>query len=285
MSRADQERQPEHGDSRRSQMRWEDAQRIHDAALRYLCLGWSVIPVRPRGKTPLVHWQEYQRRLPTDTEIEAWFRHWRFANVGIITGKISGLVVLDVDPRHGGDQSLAEWRQRYGDLPETVRATTGGGGRHVYFATPQRVLGNRAGVMPGIDLRAEGGLVVAPPSIHPSGRHYAWEVSHQPGEIALAPLPPWLLQILREGGEHSGHPLAYWRHLAESGVEEGRRNDTIASFAGHLLWHGVDPEVALPLLLAWNRTYCRPPLDDAEVTRVVRSIARLHERHEPRPGG
>lgn len=77
-------------------------------------------------------------------------------------------------------------------------------------------------------------------------------------------------------GPRVGRSLPEWRQLVREGVLEGERNSTIASLTGHLLWH-VDPEVALELMLAWNRMRCRPPLDDAEVAQVVASITRLHE--------
>ncbi|WP_246189466.1 primase alpha helix C-terminal domain-containing protein [Methylacidimicrobium cyclopophantes] len=84
------------------------------------------------------------------------------------------------------------------------------------------------------------------------------------------------------GWEAVGHPLAYWRRLVREGVQEGERNNTIASLTGHLLWHGVDPAVVLDLLLAWNATRCRPPLSEDEVARAVESIVRLHRRQEER---
>ena len=94
----------------------------------------------------------------------------------------------------------------------------------------------------------------------------------------MAVLPDWLRRMISKAEGPPGHPLAYWRDLVRHGVEEGQRNNTIASFAGHLLWHGVDRVIVLDLLLCWNRERCRPPLTDDEVTRTVESIARLHER-------
>ena len=123
-------------------------------------------------------------------------------------------------------------------------------------------------------------VVVAPPSIHPSGRPYAWEVSHHPDETPLALLPLWLRGPGVDGAERVGHPLVHWRHLVRDGVPEGERNNTIASLTGHLLWHGVDPEVVLELLVCWNRMRCRPPLPDEEVARTVESIRRTHQRHQ-----
>jgi hypothetical protein len=247
------------------------------AALTYLTRGWAAIPIEPGGKRPLVRWEPYQREPPSEPEIEHWFRQWPEANVGIVTGAVSGLVVLDVDPRHGGEESLRDLERRFGPLSETLEAQTGGGGRHLYFAHPGGELRNRVGLAPGLDLRGDGGLVVAPPSLHPSGRRYAW--TQDPDALPPAPLPPWLEALARDQTGRSGHPAQYWGALITEGVDEGRRNDTIASLTGHLLWHGVDPEVARELLRCWNQVRCRPPLDEAEVLRTVESITRTHFRH------
>lgn len=246
------------------------------AALAYLTRGWSVIPLRPGEKRPLVRWEQYQKRRPERDEVSRWFAAWPDANIGIVTGSVSRLVVLDVDPAHGGLESLAALERRHGPLPASVEARTGGGGRHVYFLHPGGVVRNRAGLAQGVDVRGDGGYVVAPPSVHPSGGAYVWPEGHAPGAIALAPLPGWLSELSLGG---AGRPLAQWRALVRGGVEEGRRNNTIASLTGHLLWHGVDPTVALELMLAWNRVRCRPPLDDDEVAQTVRSIVRLHQQH------
>jgi len=248
---------------------------VAEAARRYLARGWSVLPLRERDKRPLIHWENLQNERPSEDDIAEWFRRWPDANVGIVTGEISNLIVLDVDPKHGGDATLERLEHRFRPLSATAEAVTGGGGRHLYFAHPGWLTRNRAGLAQGIDLRGDGGYVVAPPSIHPSGRPYAWVPGHGPDEITLAPLPRWLIVPIR--GPRIGRSLSDWRRLVREGVAEGRRNSTIASLTGHLLWHGVDPDVTLELLLAWNRIRCRPPLDDAEVAQVVASITRLHE--------
>jgi hypothetical protein len=257
---------------------------IERAALDYAARGWSVIPMEPRGKRPVVAWQDYQRHAATAARVAAWFRRRPEANVGIVTGAVSGFVVLDVDPGHGGTGSLRELERAHGGLPPTVEALTGGGGRHLYFLHPGSILHNRAGLLPGIDVRGDGGCVVAPPSIHPSGTRYAWREGRGPDELPLAVIPSWLLSRLRADDPRAGHPREYWRELAERGVVAGQRNNTIASFTGHLLWHGVDPEVALDLLLAWNRVRCQPPLSDEEVAHTVQSITRLHARDDDAGG-
>lgn len=249
----------------------------HAAALAYAARGWSAIPIEPRGKRPLVPWLEFQQRTAAADEIDGWFRRWPDANVGLVTGRVSGLVVVDVDPRHGGEASLQRASEEHGPLPRTVEAETGGGGRHLYFVDPGELVHNRVGILPGIDLRADGGCVVAPPSRHPCGRRYRWVEGGGPDDLPLAPLPRWLLPALRGEGPR-GHPPGHWRELVRQEVAEGTRNNTLASLAGHLLWRGVDPQVALELLLAFNRARCRPPLPDDEVAQVVSSITRLHER-------
>ncbi|MBS1213170.1 MAG: Bifunctional primase/polymerase [Proteobacteria bacterium] len=250
------------------------------AALAYLSRGWSVLPFWARDKRPLVSWTEYQRRLPTEAEVRAWFAKTPDANVGVVTGTVSQLVVVDIDPAHGGAESLTEIEREHGPLPHTLEVITGGGGRHVYFAHPGGLVHNRVSLFPGIDVRGDGGCVVAPPSLHRSGQRYRWASGHEPESCRLAPMPSWLLQRATDRPERIGHPLAYWRRLVAEGISEGERNNTIASMTGHLLWHGVDPDVALELLLCWNRLRCRPPLSDEEVVRILDSITRLHQQHD-----
>jgi len=248
------------------------------AALDYLRRGWSVLPIEPRGKRPLLAWRPLQSSAAAPGTVREWFDRWPDANVGIVTGSVSGLVVLDVDIGHGGAASLAALEQEHGALPVTLEAVTGGGGRHLYFRHPGAPVMNRVGLRPGIDLRGDGGCVVAPPSVHPSGRRYAWANRRSPGEVAPAPLPRWLLGT--GDGPRKGHSAAHWRALVRAGVPEGQRNASLASLCGHLLARDVDPEVVLELLLAWNRVRCRPPLDDAEVARVVQSIEDIHLREQ-----
>jgi hypothetical protein len=248
------------------------------AALDYARLAWSVIPVAPRGKRPLIRWQAHQYRRADGAAISDWFRRWPDANVAVVTGLVSGLVVLDIDPQHGAEASLQRLQREHGPLPETVEAQTGGGGRHLYFAHPGDIVRNRVGIAPGIDLRGDGGYVVAPPSVHASGKPYRWVRS--PAVFGEAPMPGWLVHTAQDEPRRRGHSPDHWRRLLRNGVSKGERNNTIASLAGHLLWCGVDPEVATELLVTWNAVRCRPPLDADEVARTVASIARLHQRNE-----
>ena len=255
---------------------------IATAALNYRAAGWSVVPLRPRDKRPLIEWERFQHERASSANVTEWYRRWPDANVGVVTGEISNLVVLDIDPNHGGDASIGRLERQLAPLPVTVQATTGGGGRHLYFTHPGGLVRNRTGLAQGIDVRGDGGYIVGPPSVHPSGKHYAWVPGRSPAEITPAALPRWI--VVRAGGPYVRRGRDEWRRLVREGVPEGQRNSTIASLTGHLLWHGVDAEVALELLLAWNRLRCRPPLDDAEVAQVVANIVPLHEHESNGPG-
>ena len=255
---------------------------VNEAIDNYSGRRWSIIPIRAGDKRPLVRWEEFQHRRPRVEEVHAWFSEWPEAGIGIVTGVVSGLVVLDIDSRHGGDESLEHLEQQYDRLPATVECRSGGGGRHLYFAHPGGLVRNKVGLAPGVDLRGDGGYVVAPPSLHASGQRYAWVGNRAPDLTALAPLPDWVLRQAVEDPGRLGRPIAHWRRLVRDGVRQGERNNTIASLAGHLLRHGVDSTVVLEVLLCWNRVRCWPPLMDDEVGAVVESIRRVHARDDQR---
>jgi Bifunctional DNA primase/polymerase, N-terminal/Primase C terminal 1 (PriCT-1) len=256
---------------------------VSNAVQNYMRRGWSIIPIRPGDKRPLVRWDQFQRRRAGEADACDWFRTCPDAGIGIVTGAVSGLVVLDVDVRHGGDAALQRLEREHGRLPTTVECRTGGGGRHLYFAHPGGLVRNKVGLAAGIDLRADGGYVVAPPSLHASGLRYVWVDGRAPDDMAVTPLPDWLRRYAIDEPTRCGYPIAHWRRLVSEGVQVGERNNTLASLAGHLLRHRVDAVVVMELLLCWNRSRCRPPLADEEVAAVVTSISRLQARDEEAP--
>jgi hypothetical protein len=155
-------------------------------------------------------------RAATPSEIDAWWQRWPDANLGIVTGRISGVVVVDVDPRHGGEARLAAFEARHGGLPDTVTTATGGGGRHFYFSHPTHLVPSRP-LVPGIDLKAESGMVVAPPSRHASGGVYRWLPGHAPDQHELAALPEWLerLSVTLDDSTGAGRPHPISRTATE----------------------------------------------------------------------
>ena len=188
-------------------------------------------------------------------------------NVAIATGPASGIFVVDVDGLDA-EATLRRLEAEHGALPATVEVITARG-RHIYFKWPQEAVRNSAGKIGAhIDVRGDGGYVLCPPSIHPSGRRYSWSVD---SADRIAEAPGWLL-AKQNGVAVSTTPSPEWRTLIE-GVGEGARNCSLAKLAGHLLRHHVNAFVTLGLLQAWNATNCKPPLPTSEVEQIVNSIA------------
>jgi hypothetical protein len=219
-------------------------------ALYYASLGWRVIPIIPGEKSPAV--ADWPNVATTDADlIRQWFTAWPGHGVGVATGPGSGFWVLDVDPRSGGDDSLHDLTSQCGNIPQTVEAITGGGGRHILFRhptlEPNQRLANASGRLgPGLDVKAAGGQIVVAPTIHPSGVAYEWEASSMPGATPLADAPQWLLDMVIQTDEplpegQVDHALAVdltyaWDAYAKGAadVELNRRAVTLLTEAG---WH------------------------------------------------
>ena len=226
-------------------------------------LGFSVIPVNPRDKKPLIPWEEYQSRKATAEEITQWWQKWPNANIGIITGAVSGIIVLDVD----GEEGQRSIKDNKLSLPPAWAARTGGGGFHYFFKHPGNSVCNFVKRLPGIDLRGDGGYIVAPPSIHPSGNRYQWVIS--PKDEELAEPPDWLLELIQTTSTGRLEPEDWQRD-----IPEGQRNEELTRRAGSLLAKGIPAAEVLTMLLAWNEKHCKPPLPEKEVRTIVASIAK-----------
>ncbi|MCJ2044406.1 bifunctional DNA primase/polymerase [Methylobacterium sp. J-078] len=241
------------------------------------------------GKHPMAKLAPRGLNSATNEEkvVRRWFTVAPFANLGLATGST---IVLDVDPRHGGDDSLRALEAEHGPLPETCRSITGGGGEHIFFRPPAGVeirnsAGDNGGLAPGLDIRGTGGYIVAPSSLHRSGRPYEWSVDHHPDEVVPAPMPDWMVRALTQPSLGAARSPAEWRRFVAEGVSDGGRNTAVSRLTGHLLRRFVDPEVAHELVQAWNATRCSPPLRPEEVTKTVGSIARKElKRREARNG-
>ena len=172
-----------------------------DTALAYTQLGIRVIPIKPGHKYPGIdNWQNLATDDP-DVATSWWAGDYKTYGIGIATGrtKHGQIFVVDVDDReeYRGSDTLHDLEQRYGALPETVTAITGTGGQHLYFYSPVEVrndAGSRLGV--GLDIRGEGGQVLAAPTTHPNGRQYQWVDGWSPMEKRPANAPKWLLTLL-----------------------------------------------------------------------------------------
>jgi hypothetical protein len=173
------------------------------AALPYVeKLRWSVFLLAPLGKEPFVpkrHGGNGVHDATRDPEqIRAWGRMCPHGNIGIACGEASGIVVLDVDPRNGGDATIRALAVKH-SFPRTPRARTGNGGWHLFFRYQPGIRGSARKLGPGVEVKSTGGYIVAPPSFTgPSdagrGGLYVWEVS--PFEVPPPPLPAWLVEML-----------------------------------------------------------------------------------------
>lgn len=235
------------------------------AALDYQVRGFSLIPIQAREKKPLIAWEEYQTRRATEEEIRAWWSKWRDANVGIVTGAVSGLVVIDLDTLEAKDK-LKELIPGY-DFLAVPRSRTGKGWQ-LFFKHPGVTIPNRAGVIPGLDVRGDGGYVVAPPSIHPNGKTYKWEV---PLSGQLPELPLELFKLISSPANGTTKDPA---QPVQDSILEGQRNAALTSLAGTMRRRGMSETAILAALQEENRTRCNPPLPDREVELIAKSVAR-----------
>ncbi|MDE2320357.1 MAG: bifunctional DNA primase/polymerase, partial [candidate division NC10 bacterium] len=245
-----------------------------DAALDYARRGWPVFPCDSPGKTPKI--KDWPNQATTDpATIRQWWTRWPHANIGIPTGERSGFFVLDVDPRHGGDDTLRDLEAQHGALPATVEAQTGGGGQHILFRCPGYPVKSGSGVLgPGLDIKGDGGYIVAPQSLHESGRHYVFEASSHPDDVAIAKAPAWLLDKLRpEATNGNGFTVG-------EKIKDGTRNDTLYRLARSEKARGLSPKASLAALRVMNAERCEPPLPDAEIEKIVSNAFKQPDRPE-----
>jgi putative DNA primase/helicase len=215
--------------------------------------------------------------------IRQWWRQFPQANIGIVTGAASDIVVIDVDTKHDGEATLAEMEREHGQLPETLTARTGSGGRHIFFRHPgipiRNIQADKTGVTKlgrGLDVRGDGGFIVAPGSIHMSSNTYEWiDV-----DIEIAEMPDWLLQLLsKKEKAPTASPMAvmqrpYFRPQYADSIIEGTRNETLFRYASGLRGGGAD-YLQLESALCNMNSRCVPPLTEIEVGQIAQNAMRF----------
>lgn len=244
-----------------------------DFARAYAGLKWQSFPCKPADKTPLVRWADVA--TTEDNMLAGWWDTNPAANIGIACGKRSGIVVLDVDADHGGYESLAELAVDYGVLPDTPMSKTGSGGRHIFFKHPGIEIRNSAGKLgPGLDIRGDGGYVIAPPSVHPNGTRYEWV--NKPSQLPLADMPEWMIELLQEKNVIAEAPRVEGKIIA------GHRNDTLFRMAGAMRRKDFNEDAIYAALVIYNRDNCNPPLSDGEVLLIAKSATRYEPQDKPK---
>ncbi len=222
-------------------------------------LGWAVTPTK--GKRPILNdWCNQAIRDPS--QAERWLD--KGYNLAVVTGRDSGLVVLDIDPRNGGDEALDMLTQRLGPLPHTVTCDTGGGGVHFYFAHKDDYPRKKT-AHSGIDFQSDGRCAILPPSLHPDGGRYDWR--HPPWEANVADFPEKWVHALFE------------REQGNSKILEGTRNNSMFELAANLCKEGKGEAEVHRRTAVGNLTRCFPPLGEEEVNKIVQSAMHRHRRY------
>lgn len=269
--------------------------RILERALGYLQLGYPVFPVcsplmgvhqhrgkpcQNVGKTPLIAWQAFQTRLPTIDEVRTWWDRWPLANIGMATGRLSGIVVLDADSSDAKKVAMDQ-----GGVDRTPAVWTGKpGGIHYWLAHPGEEVSNFvAGKKryPGLDFRGDGGYVLVPPSRHVSGAEYRW-VDATVG-MTPAPVPPWLMDLLHgttadtpAGDRQDDHAPLDLNDII-GGVPEGGRDDAMWRLACKLRNDNLPRQYAEAIVRQAARA-CRPPFDEDV---ALEKVERAYRQYEP----
>lgn len=254
-----------------------------------LALQFSLIPVKPREKVAAGKWQKYQTQRRTIEEITACLNSG-YANFAVVTGEISGCIVVDID----NADALAQVAEL--GFPETTPIVSTGKGYHLYFSYPKDVAekvgkvktGVNIGNIQGLDLRADGGYVLAPGSIHPSGRVYKWHVEPRVYDFTAYPsvfpeIPEWLRTILitRHISETGAQTKGVTGVRADSEVDspargnvgEGSRNVQMHRIAASLRTRGKSRREIYERLCSENERF-NPPLHGSELATIADSASR-----------
>ncbi len=252
-----------------------------EMAINYAKRGWAVLPLHTLlahgscscgsncgspGKHPRITGGVHAASIELET-IKNWWQKWPKANIGIATGVVSDLIVIDLDERHGGVEAFRHWEKDYAAQTSLISKT--GGGFHLYFSALGHQVRSRVGVLPGVDVRAEGGFVVAPGSLHHSGLPYSWvsQESNAPSPISLP-----LLKLI-EAKSTSNETLPHGQN-----IPEGHRNDLLTRIAGVMRRENCNVDLINQALHLINQTLCSPTLEQNEVQAIAHSIGRYESK-------
>ena len=255
--------------------------KMSEQALAYLGRGWSILPIHTihnglctcgnvecgtPGKHPRIKWAEFTKRLPTKDEVVSWFTvEYPNSNIGVVTGLISHLAVVDCD----GPVGIKSVEPLH--LPPTLTSRSGGGGLHMFYGLGSQTLPTKIGILPKVDLKAEKGYVVLPPSLHRSGRRYQWIDTRMMAGCDLTKVFPVKVEV----PEPNGH---LWFEELLDGVDEGERSRDAAKLAGRYFTLGMSVKEVLMMMCTWNIRN-RPPISSRDLRATIMSIYDKHKQH------
>ena len=285
---------------------------ITEKAAFYRDLGWQVMPLKPKSKAPaLVQWKQLIDKEMTDSEFDRAFSPaLSGGNIALVTGKISGVTVIDIDAKRADGKPVIPPKDLLDRLPPTLTSLTGGGGYHLFYEYTHEISNSVKHIHPQVDIKNDGGYVLLPPSIHDvTGEEYKWLpnaftkfIAHEVKELQsiepagkLSPFPPKILAI--DSAKRTNPVLRNrdWTRIVR-GTRLGSRNNDLAKLTGKLLksfcrnpvTYKEDLVLVYELIELWNQERCSPPLTKAELDRTFNSITSRHYeelRRGTRPGG
>lgn len=268
-----------------------------DLLLSYISRGWAVLPIhtiergectcgrRNKCTAPGKHPRTLRGVKDASNDpmvIKAWHRDFPRTNWAVACGSVSNVVVVDIDPRHGGDASLEQYEgdRTDGPLPLTLKQRTGGGGWHLFFTYDPR-LRNRTNWLPGVDVKADDGYVLIPPSNHIKGRGYHWV-----NTLAPVALPPDVIADVAQASErgNDSNPLPDTATILQ-GVAEGKRDEVLFRAACRWRRQLQDDRAAVTVLVLEAARNCEPPFPRDEALRKVDQAFKQDHRDGDDNGG
>ena len=241
---------------------------LQAAAIEYAKQGFRVFPLRPRTKEPATK-HGFKDATTSIEQIRAWWLSGPY-NIGIATGH--GLVVVDIDQKPEeqkyGMDSLRDWEKSHGEFTPTWICMSGTGGLHYWYRSDEDFK-NSVELLPGIDIRSEGGYIVAPPSVHPNGNPYEWEASGDPSEVKMADLTGSALEMLQNSSRTHREGAQRATYRDNETISEGGRTAALVSLEGSLLNLNLTAEAIEAAVREENHRKCDPPLTDEELEKNV----------------
>jgi P4 family phage/plasmid primase-like protien len=240
------------------------------------------------GKHPVLRgWTDVENMVASEEDVLRWWGSGGIPySLGLPTGEVNNVLILDVDPRNGGFESLKELEAQLGPLPYTLMSETGGGGLHYFFKYPHgTTIKSRTlhSDLPGLDIKANGGQIVIPPSLHRSGKRYGW-ADGRTGAESVTALPESTVEAFEKiqrgsgGGAEGVGTAVDINALYRDGIPDGKRNETLhraaVSVSRKMGAETGDPAVIAmvkAMIETLNMKACRPPLPDSEIDKIVRS--------------
>ena len=251
--------------------------RMMQAALMYAGMGLSVFPLKPGQKSPAFRGWKDQSTTDAETIMQWWSNNPAF-NIGIDCGK-SGITVIDYDAANGkqGLTVREDWRKTH-NMPETWTARTPRGGLHEYYRASGRT---KTGLYPGVDVRGNGGLVAAPPSVF-GGNSYAWE--KPPAIYPLSDADSAVYTFLSPVPDDLDRGQEKTPYKVPERIPEGARTSALVALAGSLIGKGLSPDAAAAAIREENARRCDPPLTEDELQReVLPALKRPAWQHNTAP--